>query len=133
MRLFTIAEANALIPRLEEIFAQVRQRRDQARPAQQALAQVEQTKRSNGADHSHEIHELRAQLDAAIDAMNALLQAISALGIEVKDVDQGLVDFPHQREGRVVYLCWKSGEDRVRFWHELSTGFAGRQPLTSEE
>jgi hypothetical protein len=59
---------------------------------------------------------------------NALL-TIQELGCELKDIDMGLVDFPALREGRVVYLCWRYGEDRLRYWHELDAGFAGRQPL----
>lgn len=133
MRLFSVAEANELIPQLEEMFARLRGIREQAQPTQDALIEIERTKRSNGVDHSQEIRELRGRLDAAAAEMNALLQEISELGCEVKDAEQGLVDFPHRREGRVVYLCWKQGEERIRFWHELSTGFAGRQPLRSDE
>lgn len=133
MRLFSVAEANELIPQLEEMFARLRGIREQAQPTQDALTEIERTNRSNGVDHSQEIRELRGRLDAAAAEMNALLQEISGLGCEVKDAEQGLVDFPHRREGRVVYLCWKQGEERIRFWHELSTGFAGRQPLRSDE
>lgn len=128
-----MAEANALIPRIEELFARLRTIRQGTRPAQEALARIEQGKRSNGADHSQEVRELRSHLDAAVDEMNTLLREISELGCEIKDVEQGLVDFPHQRGGRVVYLCWRSGEDRIRFWHEISAGFAGRQPLSGDE
>lgn len=128
-----MAEANALIPSLEETFARLRNVREAARPSQEALARIEEGKRANGADHSHEIRELQSKLKSAADEMNSLLREIGDLGCEVKDVEQGLVDFPHQRGDRLVYLCWKSGEDRIRFWHELSTGFAGRKPLTGDE
>jgi hypothetical protein len=50
-------------------------------------------------------------------------------GIVVRDVEQGLIDFPGLREGRQIYLCWRLGEDAVNFWHDRETGFAGRQPL----
>jgi hypothetical protein len=56
-------------------------------------------------------------------------QAIIALGVQLKDFDSGLCDFPHLRDGRVVLLCWKQGEDRIAWWHEVEAGFAGRQPL----
>lgn len=118
---------------MEETFARLRQIRERARPSQDALDRIEAGKRSNGADHSHEIRELQSKLKSAVDEMNSLLREIGDLGCEVKDVEQGLVDFPHQRGDHVVYLCWKSGEDRIRFWHELSTGFAGRKPLTGDE
>jgi hypothetical protein len=51
------------------------------------------------------------------------------MGCELKGIEEGLIDFPSPREGRTVYLCWKLGEDSIGSWHELDTGFAGRQPL----
>jgi hypothetical protein len=51
------------------------------------------------------------------------------IGCELKGVEQGLIDFPALREGRVVYLCWQYDEPEVAFWHEVDAGFAGRQPL----
>ena len=59
----------------------------------------------------------------------ALIKAIVELGVALKDIEQGLIDFPTERDGRIVYLCWRQGEDEIRFWHELDTGFAGRRPL----
>jgi hypothetical protein len=52
------------------------------------------------------------------------------MGVEVKGIDEGLVDFPSERDGRVVYLCWRIGEPDILYWHEVHTGFQGRQPLT---
>ncbi len=57
------------------------------------------------------------------------LLTMQGLGLELRDIDAGLVDFPCQRDGRVVYLCWRYGEDAIRFWHDLDAGFAGRRPL----
>jgi hypothetical protein len=51
------------------------------------------------------------------------------MGVEIKDLGTGLVDFRTERDGMVVYLCWRLGEDPIRYWHELDTGFAGRKPL----
>jgi len=51
------------------------------------------------------------------------------MGIIIKDLDVGLCDFPHMKDGRVVYLCWKLGEDEVSWWHEIESGFSGRRPL----
>src|SRR5579884_1624834 len=133
MRLFTVAEANALIPRLEELFARLGRLRDQAQPSRERLLQLEQIAHANGANHTEEARALRLRIESLAGEMNAVLQEIASLGCEVKDVDEGLVDFPHRREGRIVYLCWKRGEDRIRFWHELSAGFAGRQPLPDDE
>jgi hypothetical protein len=54
---------------------------------------------------------------------------LQALGVVVKDLDRGLIDFPHRREGREVYLCWEYGEERIDYWHETDSGYSGRQPL----
>jgi len=66
-----------------------------------------------------------------LQQVSANLQAIQELGILVKDLDLGLCDFPHLHDGRVVYLCWKLGEQEVRWWHETTTGYKDRCPLES--
>lgn len=128
-RLFTVEEANALVPRIDALFARYLKTREETRPIREQLAHVEQNGYSNGVDLATKLRELRRQLEAKDGELNAPLQEIAAMGCEIKDPDQGLVDFPSLREGRVVYLCWKLGEDRIRFWHETTAGFAGRQPL----
>jgi hypothetical protein len=65
--------------------------------------------------------------------MNAGIAKVQGMGIEVKDLAIGLIDFRSIREGREVYLCWKLGEEHVSYWHELDTGYAGRQPLEESE
>jgi hypothetical protein len=60
---------------------------------------------------------------------NACLSVFQDLGCELKDLDDGLVDFPSYRQGQLIYLCWKRGEDRIEWWHTMEAGFAGRQPL----
>jgi hypothetical protein len=62
-------------------------------------------------------------------ALAECVDAIHALGVQVKDVDSGLVDFPSLRDGEEVLLCWLLGEDEIRFWHTLDGGFAGRRPV----
>jgi hypothetical protein len=66
---------------------------------------------------------------SGLQQVSTNLQAIHELGVLVKDMDIGLCDFPHLREGRVVYLCWKLGEDEIRWWHETTTGYKDRCPL----
>ena len=58
-----------------------------------------------------------------------LIQQIKEMGVLLKDVDKGLCDFPYMRQGRVVYLCWQLGEEAIEYWHDIETGFAGREPL----
>jgi hypothetical protein len=62
----------------------------------------------------------------------SFIDELEGLGIELKDPNQGLIDFPAMLEGRVVYLCWRLGEDVIQHWHELSAGFAGRHPVEDQ-
>ena len=66
------------------------------------------------------------------DRLDALLHRLQEMGIEVKDLTLGLVDFPAVKDGRIVHLCWKYNEGSVQFWHEIEAGFAGRQPIDWE-
>ena len=59
----------------------------------------------------------------------AYIGQLQEIGVLLKDVEQGLIDFPHLRDGREVYLCWRLGEETVAYWHEIDAGYAGRQPL----
>lgn len=128
-RLFTLDAASALLPRLRADFTRVRYLRSQSGPARRSLAELEQKGRSNGKDLAEEIREQQKQIEALDSEVNVILTGITEIGIEIKDVEQGLVDFACDRNGRTVYLCWKLGEEQIGFWHETSTGFAGRQPL----
>jgi hypothetical protein len=74
---------------------------------------------------------VQGQLDAAVDRLQEYVDELGAIGVELKDFDMGLVDFPGRHQGRDVYLCWKLGEDKVGHWHELHTGYTGRQPVRS--
>jgi hypothetical protein len=72
--------------------------------------------------------ENREYRDAA-EVLKDEVERISAMGIILRDVESGLVDFPAERDGRLLFLCWRLGEDHVGFWHPPETGIAGRQPL----
>ncbi|HLV01558.1 MAG TPA: DUF2203 domain-containing protein, partial [Acidobacteriota bacterium] len=61
--------------------------------------------------------------------LHGYLAKIQDAGCLVKSVDEGLIDFPHIRDGREVYLCWRYGEDDIEYWHEVDAGFAGRTPI----
>jgi len=128
-RVFTIEEANGLVPRLETLFDQLNRLRGDAGPIQSSISHVERYGYSNGVDQATKLRDLRSQLDAKMKEIKTAFEDITALGCEVKDIDVGLVDFPAERDGRIVYLCWRRGEDRIRYWHERDAGFAGRQPL----
>jgi hypothetical protein len=128
-RLFTVEEANALIPFLEQRLARLNELRLLARDVSEELADLEMKARSNGSAHAGELEILRERLDEYRREIRSVVEEIADLGGEIKSIEEGLIDFPARREGRVVYLCWKQGEDRIHYWHELDAGFAGRKPL----
>ena len=70
-----------------------------------------------------------SQLVLEFEKLDALIHKIQDLGVLIKDINTGLLDFPALREGREVYLCWKHGEGEIAFWHEVEAGFAGRRPI----
>src|ERR1700674_1875028 len=117
-RLFSLAEANALIPQLSQEFEALAETRARAGLVREGLTQIETRGHSNGKDLSTEIRERQNELEALQAEPQTICDRIVELGCEVKDLEPGLVDFPSDRDGRTVYLCWKVGEDSIRFWHE---------------
>jgi hypothetical protein len=80
-------------------------------------------------DDREETQRIRLRMQGIIDQMAAAVARIDALGITLRDIEQGLIDFPALVGGRQVWLCWQLGESDVAFWHELETGFGSRRPL----
>ncbi len=86
--------------------------------------------RSNGhSSKEEELQQRQRKIDDIKKRAAALLAELEQRGIVVRDPDRGLIDFYSKREGRDVFLCWILNEDTIGFWHELDTGFTGRQPL----
>ena len=71
----------------------------------------------------------RAEHDKSVQETKDALAEIDAIGVQVKDLEKGLLDFPCRIEGELVLLCWRRGETRIEYWHTLEAGFRGRQPL----
>jgi hypothetical protein len=121
-RFFTLDEANAALPRLNELLEQLMAARRAIIDARPELWPV--LKKSIGNGGSKKAGEVLAEFERVQSAF----QAIQALGVLLKDADTGLVDFPHRRfDGSQVLLCWRYGEPEVAFWHEVDAGFAGRK------
>ncbi len=74
-------------------------------------------------------HKRKIALEALVQRAKDAIEEIDAIGVQVKDLDIGLLDFPCLLEGETVLLCWKRGEPRIEFWHRIEDGFAGRQPI----
>jgi len=80
---------------------------------------------------SPEMLELRREIDRVAGRIGGYVAELELIGVQLKGFEEGLVDFYGMHEGRLVYLCWQRGESAVGHWHELDTGFAGRQPITA--
>ncbi len=76
-----------------------------------------------------ELVQVKAQREQTLERITKVVEEIQSSGCVVKDLDEGLVDFPSLRDGQEVFLCWKLGEERVAWWHGIEEGFAGRKPI----
>jgi hypothetical protein len=134
-RVFTVEEANELVPALELEFGRVARLRGELAPVIEALGgadtavailQDEAVPPEGQEEEADRLRQLATEITAAVERINGL-------GCLVKDLDQGLVDFYSMRENEPVFLCWQFGEPAVSHWHGLDDGFAGRQPIEGVE
>jgi hypothetical protein len=125
MKLFTIQEANALLPNVRTIVAKIQQaHRRVAEYRDEARVAAEAAEKGGGGISAGLAY---AQ---ALTGLTTAIAELETLGVQLKDFERGLVDFPSLRDGRVVLLCWQMGEgDELEWWHDVDAGFAGRTPL----
>ena len=128
-RSFTVDEATALLPRLREIVPELQDKKLALDRLRHELEEATQAAAGNGHLQAEELSQKRREAQVLAERLNKLLAEVNELGCELKGLEEGLIDFPTQREGRTVYLCWRLGEEQIAYWHELDTGFGGRQPL----
>jgi hypothetical protein len=133
VRHFTPEEANAALADVRPLVEKMVAQRRELLAALERQEELETHIKGNGggippaalADTAAEVDRVARELARTVDA-------IAERGAQVKDLDEGLVDFPALRGGQTVLLCWKLGEDEIRYWHTLDAGFAGRQELPLE-
>ena len=129
-RHFTPEEANALLGQVRPVAESLVAHRRAFTVAAARRARLTQRISGNGGDFDpQEPSELDEQLQREAEAVAGAVEELQALGVLVKDLDRGLVDFPALRDGEEVLLCWQVGEGEVAYWHGLEEGFAGRKPL----
>jgi hypothetical protein len=119
---FTVDEAKALLPRVEPKLRSLREARDRLTDTEAHEALAGAAPGNGGGDPGRDVGE-------AFLEVRRLLVELQELGIVVRDIDRGLIDFPAILEGREVYLCWELDEETIGFWHDLESGYGGRQPL----
>ena len=129
---FTRAEAEALLPRITPVLNEIQRLRQAQREHDEALAADRAKVLGNGHLPPEQLREHQRESLAAERQVARLARALGELGVVVKDLDTGLVDFLALRDDRPIYLCWRLGEPRIAWWHEIETGFAGRMPLDED-
>ncbi len=127
-RIFTLPEANALVPIFTELLVEINSLKETVVSVMESKSLAS---KSNGhvSPESPEAHRDMEIVSTAAGRITLLIDQINQSGAELKDLELGLVDFPYRRNDKIVYLCWMYGEEEIGFWHELDTGAAGRQPL----
>jgi len=128
-KLFTLEEAEKILPEVAKIMENVLQMRKSAMEAGEELARVAKRLATGETLNASELVNRRTEVEFLVKIIDEGLEAIADMGAQVKDLDMGLVDFPAMIEGETVLLCWKFGEKGIHFYHNLEDGFAGRKPL----
>lgn len=121
---FTPQQANRILGEVRRRFNNIVAIRDEVLELQQELQSI--------VDHDASLQvyiEKKQELNSALTRLYAAIEELEAIGVVLKSIDEGLIDFPAKRFGEDVWLCWKSGEDEVKFWHGKDEGFMGRKPL----
>ncbi len=133
MRHFTPEEANAALDDVRPLVEEMVARRRAHIEALERQEGLEGSIRGNGGGiPPATLAEAAAEVEREARELARVVDAIDELGVQVKDIDEGLVDFPALRDGETVLLCWKLGEDDIRYWHTVEDGYAGRRPLPLE-
>ncbi len=122
-KLFTVEEANALLPKLKEFLEDVAMHRDEMREKAPHMEPIIASTLTNGGG------KVGSEYGVEAYKLYSAIEKVRELGVVLKDLDMGLLDFPHERDGRIVFLCWHPPEEKVEYWHEIHAGYAGRQPI----
>ena len=124
MRLFTLEEANQLLPTARELVVKIKMLHGYT-----SFFKEEASKAAMAAEHGGGMQSGSKYVNSLYE-IGKLTSELDDLGIQLKDFEQGLIDFPSMRNGRIVLLCWRLDEgDEILWWHDLDSGFAGRQPI----
>ena len=131
MKTFTLDEAQSLLPVLESLLKRAIESKRAAESIEGRLQELSRKIFLNGGVMVDValVRRQRASYESHVQAVKDSLSEIDAIGVQVKDIETGLLDFPCEIDGEIVLLCWRSGESRIEFWHTMDAGFRGRQPI----
>ncbi len=126
LKTFTLSEARSLLPRVRKLMGRLMTAYAAMERLRDDIERARQQAESNGGSRFGTEYLTR------LGVFTQALQQIQTLGVEIKDLQKGLVDFPYEYEGRIIYLCWRVGEEEIAWWHETDAGFIGRKLITDE-
>jgi hypothetical protein len=131
MKTFTLEEAQSLLPVLESLLKRAIEGKQSAQQAEAGLAELARRIYLSGGMRvdSEKVAKQRAELEAQVQRVRESIAEIDAIGVQVKDIDAGLLDFPCRRDDQVVLLCWRMGEQAIEHWHPMDSSFKDRQPV----
>ena len=129
VKLFTVEEANRLLPKIEKMIADLRRQRDLILSQEVEIDALELVTQKKGPEVPPVLSQKIEAYHQTADNFYKAIDKIEELGCLLKDLDMGLIDFYTRYEGRVVHLCWHTGEKEITTWHEIGKGYAHRQPI----
>ncbi|MGB0064281.1 MAG: DUF2203 domain-containing protein [Terracidiphilus sp.] len=131
MKMFTLEEAQSLLPVLESLLKRAMEGKRSAQSAESDLNQLAQRIYFAGGMKvdSANVTRMRAEMESNLKCVQESLAEIDSIGVQVKDLEAGLLDFPFRLEDEIVLLCWRMGEPTIEHWHAMDSGFKGRQPV----
>ena len=125
--LFTVDKANTILPKVKKRFDEILCCKNNVMDIQEELQNLSDSNCS-----FEKFIKKKQELNHAVTALYNMIQELEDLGIMIKSVDEGLLDFPSIRDDEEIWLCWKFGENQVKFWHRKEEGFMGRKPIPQE-
>jgi hypothetical protein len=131
MKTFTFDEAQSLLPLLESLLKRALESKREAEQVESKLSALARRIYLSGGMKVDltTVSKQRAELDTHLQRVRESVVEIDSIGVQVKDLDDGLLDFPYTLDGEVVLLCWRMGETSIDHWHTIDSGFQGRQPV----
>ena len=122
--LYTPQDANKALPEVKRMFAKITAQKNKVVAIQQEIQMI-----IDSGNPFNTFIEKKQQLNSMVTELYRLIEQLEGIGVMIKSVDEGLLDFPSKRFDEEVWLCWKAGEDEIKFWHGKDEGFMGRKPL----
>ncbi|MGD0800119.1 MAG: DUF2203 domain-containing protein [Terracidiphilus sp.] len=131
MRTFTLDEAQSLLPVLESLLKRAIEGKQSAEQVENGLSELARRIYLSGGMKVdvNQVAKLRAEMEGHVQRVRESISEIDSIGVQVKDIDAGLLDFPCRVDDQVVLLCWRMGETAIEHWHPVNSGFSDRQPV----